>query len=201
MPSAARTPCSWSQEVATKQLPVPTRSSLWHEIPLRRHSCVMPGSVSGTAMHRGCPSPIIVHHRPSPIAHHPPPITHCPPCSLGTGFGCAGAQDGPHFFPHHTHPGFNCTAGKWGGGGRRGTGTSPGGHPRCGPEPVPASLLCTMSTWCAHALLPFTPACAQPQHSSLGWSWGKARLGLPSVSAAGCQGGGISWTEMFPVAP
>lgn len=51
----------------------------------------------------------------------------------------------------------------------------------------------------ARSCLPFTPACARHRRSSLGWSWGKARLGSPSVSAAGCQGGGISCLEVSSV--
>ena len=50
VPGATTMPRSRSQEVATEQLPVPTRVS-------PGHSRVMPGSASGTAVHGGCPSP------------------------------------------------------------------------------------------------------------------------------------------------
>lgn len=97
----------------------------------------MPGSASGTAVLRGCPSP-------------------AGPRGCGITFACTvpGRRRLRAPFPTVQILALTRHLGR-GSGTRNGTRTSAGGCPWRGPQPVPARLACAVATWHAHTH-PFT---------------------------------------------
>lgn len=95
VPNAARMPCTQSQEIAMKQLPVPACATPWHEIPPVQ---APPPSARLCSWHSRA------QRLPSPAA--PPGLWH-QVCQHR-----ARAQEAPRSFPRSTHPGFDRVSGK-----------------------------------------------------------------------------------------
>lgn len=183
---AARMPCTRSQEVATKQLPVPTCAApcrgAQHRIPPAQ---AQPPSARLCSWHGSAQRLPIPCRRTGAVAS-------------GLPASCQGTGGSAPLFPLHTSWLQPCI---WEQGGGQGTGPVPQlvGVPGVVHSPFLRAwrVRCQLGTLTLARLLCLCTALTFKS----GLDRREGPPGLAQLSAAGCWGGGISWTGMSPVAP